>query len=572
MKNRTINIRKIARELNNLDGVGGGFWLPNIQRSFVWKERQIEKLFDSLMRGYPIGALLVWKTKSEIKYRKFIDNYENDIKLTELYVPENEECKLLVLDGQQRLQSLFIGLRGSYNGKELYFNILSGIETLPEDIKYVFNFYSVPPDTKWVKIKDIVFSDNDVFSDGEVIIKKIENELINDEKKRIGRNVSNIHQVFKTEERIVYQELDSIDKPKLYRDNDVVEIFIRANAGGTPLGKSDLLFSLLTSSWDEAEERMDVLLDDLNEIGYSFTRDFVLKTCLTLLNKGASYGVEKFRNEKFKNEIIDKWEEIEISIKDIKDFLYRQTYIKSKKTMKSYLSLIPLIYFRYHYETKWSNINTKYIYEYILKTLLSSVFANRPNVLIDNCIKEINSSKGFIQKDIFKTIRESGKNLGISESELLSQNYSKKNDLHLIFNIWYNWHKNPNYQPSYSNNELIIDHVFSQSLLKEIRLKDNPRKMSYKREYRDQIGNLMLLTREENGLGEKRDIPPSEWLANKDPSYLRRHSIPENRDLWEIDNYKRFIAARNKLIVSKFRGVGMLLKESKDISYLKKNN
>lgn len=55
-------------------------------------------------------------------------------------MPENTNCKLLVLDGQQRLQSMFIGLCGSYNGKELYFNILSGSKTPPEDIRYIFKF------------------------------------------------------------------------------------------------------------------------------------------------------------------------------------------------------------------------------------------------------------------------------------------------------------------------------------------------------------------------------------------------------------------------------------------------
>ncbi len=111
MKNQTTTIRRIVRQLNQ------DFWLPNIQRNFVWKEVQIERLFDSLMRDYPIGTLLVWKTKSPIKHRKFIDIYKNDTNFTDFYVPENDNCKLLVLDGQQRLQSLFIGLCGSYNGK-----------------------------------------------------------------------------------------------------------------------------------------------------------------------------------------------------------------------------------------------------------------------------------------------------------------------------------------------------------------------------------------------------------------------------------------------------------------------
>src|SRR5689334_18343957 len=108
MRNQKETIRKMVSHLNN-EEKDGGFWLPNIQRPFVWKEEQIERLFDSLMREYPISTLLIWKTKSRIRHRKFIDNYKYTIKLVDFYVPENEKTKLLVLDGQQRLQSLFIG-------------------------------------------------------------------------------------------------------------------------------------------------------------------------------------------------------------------------------------------------------------------------------------------------------------------------------------------------------------------------------------------------------------------------------------------------------------------------------
>lgn len=69
-------------------------------------------------------------------------------------------------------------------------------------------------------------------------------------------------------DNITYQELDGIDDPDTYKVDDIVEIFIRANSGGTKLGKSELMFSLLTSSWEESEGEMEVLLADLNESGF----------------------------------------------------------------------------------------------------------------------------------------------------------------------------------------------------------------------------------------------------------------------------------------------------------------
>lgn len=62
--------------LNDDEAEGGGFWLPNIQRPFVWSEEQMARLFDSIIREYPVpSTLLVWKTKETVKHRRFIDNY-----------------------------------------------------------------------------------------------------------------------------------------------------------------------------------------------------------------------------------------------------------------------------------------------------------------------------------------------------------------------------------------------------------------------------------------------------------------------------------------------------------------
>jgi len=97
MKTQKETIRKMVGHLNNEES-NGGFWLPNIQRPFVWREDQIARLFDSIMRDYPISTLLVWRTKSPIRRRKFIDNYKSGLKLTDFYVPEDTKAKMLVLN------------------------------------------------------------------------------------------------------------------------------------------------------------------------------------------------------------------------------------------------------------------------------------------------------------------------------------------------------------------------------------------------------------------------------------------------------------------------------------------
>jgi hypothetical protein len=146
----------MVRALNDSEA-GGGFWLPNIQRHFVWSEEQITKLFDSIMREYPISTLLIWRTRQPIKHRRFIDHWKESLRVSDAFVTENVDPKSMVLDGQQRLQSLMIGIRGSYNGKELYFNITSGRTAAPDEIRYQFRFMeSAEANWPWFRLKDVL--------------------------------------------------------------------------------------------------------------------------------------------------------------------------------------------------------------------------------------------------------------------------------------------------------------------------------------------------------------------------------------------------------------------------------
>ena len=548
MNNQKETIRKFVNYINNTSYLGG-FWLPNIQRPFVWSEEQIERLYDSILREYPIGTLLVWKNKSQIKHRKFIDNWKDSLNLLDFYVPINDNPKMLVLDGQQRMQSLFIGLKGSYNGKELYFNILSGALRAPDDIRYSFKFFVESPGFPWIKFSNLVFPDKKNKEFKQEILATTDKELTDIDDDRLDDNIELIRKVFCSDDNIIYQEVDSIDRPQAYNEDDIVEIFIRANSGGTRLDKSDLLFSLLVSSWDDANENMTALLEDLNNDGYRFGRDFILKACLVIFDKGASYEVSKFRDGETKKNIEDNWKKIADAIKDVKDYIKGKTFIQSDKVLSSYLVLIPLIYFRYHFSAKWRTATG--INDYLIRTLLVGAFSGNPDSLIDKTVRKIKEDDNFILQNIFGIIRDDGRNLEISADALFGISYTDRR-IHLLFNLWYNF----NYTPAYNQNEPQIDHVFPQSILKTVKDynpdSDRLTLMRYKQGARDQLANLMLLTKQENGAGEKWDTPAEEWFNGKDQAYFDLHLIPNNPELWKLENYEQFIAERKKLIVQKF--------------------
>jgi uncharacterized protein with ParB-like and HNH nuclease domain len=96
--------------------------LPDLQRDFVWPEEKIRALLDTIMREYPFGSLLIWNTQFvEVVCRDFVRDFHKGMTFpTRVKVPGQKVR--MVLDGQQRLQSLYIGVFGSYDGRRLYFN------------------------------------------------------------------------------------------------------------------------------------------------------------------------------------------------------------------------------------------------------------------------------------------------------------------------------------------------------------------------------------------------------------------------------------------------------------------
>ena len=351
-------------------------------------------------------------------------------------------------------------------------------------------------------------------------------------------HVDLIRETFFNESGIGYQELDSIDQATLYKEDDVVEIFIRANSGGTRLGKSDLLFSLLTSSWDEADDKMEILLDELNMQGFAFSRDFILKTCLTLLGQGARYEVEKFRKDGVREDIEGRWDDIIAATKDVADFVRGSTFIRCDKALPSYLVLIPLVYLRYHFPAAWS---TKQNVElYLLRSLLAGAFGGTPDQLIDDIVNKMKEINTFDLNEIFGVIRSAGRSLELTEDRLWAIGYGSDN-IHLLFNLWY---RDFNYTPSFPGNLPQIDHVFPQSALKKVKA-PNPNTgkmniMKYREADRNQLANCMLLTAAENGAGGKGDTPPDEWFKDKPPDYLNRHLIPRDPALWKLERFEDF--------------------------------
>ena len=520
------------------------------------------------MRYYPFGSILIWRTKEDVKNRKFIDNYKDGIKFTDFYRPKDVIAKRLVLDGQQRLQSFYISLKGSYNKLELYFNILSTLSKKQNSKEgTLFEFCFLKSDNavevtskfkliekKWINVKDIIFKNWEV-SDISKLSEKIITEV--DEKDKIKdlvtNNITRLQKVLTNDDLgINIIQLDSINEPDMYT-LDVVEVFIRANAGGTKLEKSDLLFSLLTASWETIEEDIENFLIRFNAKQFDFGRDFVLKVSLVLADLGAKYSVEKFRETSNLQKIEASWEKIKQSIQDVVDFLTNNSFITSGRALTSANALIPLIYFRFHYEDKWRACDKLSLSSWLVRILLTGAFSGSSDTIIDAIIKNIKEEQDFNISKINSDISNRNRNVYLTYDSIFN-NYYQEASIYLMFSLLYN----PQTLSPFSKDNLPSeDHIFPQSLLKSVKLlnaETGRNIQKYTKYDRNQIANLMLLSLRD----DKNATEPEIWFSNKEEEYLKMHYIPQNKVLWKLDNYENFLEARKKLIFNKMKEIGLV--------------
>lgn len=309
-----ITIHQAIERINRSE-----FLLPAFQREFVWKPNQIEQLFDSLMQGYPISSMLFWKvkenTKADFRFYQFLKKY------IEYHAIHNDTIATngvndfhAILDGQQRLTALYIGLCGSYAYKEyrrayaysewsyptrhLYLNISSEFKEDESDRKYKFSFldkavtqeeeiYIDNEDEKWFKVGVVL----DLYkSDG--LDDFAEKHQLTKESKKL---VKQLERVIHTGLNINYYEEDEQNPDK------AVNIFVRINSGGTTLSFSDILMSIAIASWKQKDARTEIndLVDAIRAKGFNLDKDYILKSFLYLYHKDVRFKITSFKNDDY---------------------------------------------------------------------------------------------------------------------------------------------------------------------------------------------------------------------------------------------------------------------------------
>lgn len=554
------------------------YLLPSIQREFVWGTGQIEMLFDSLMRDYPINSFLFWKVPkgktNEFKFYEFLREYhQKDSRHNPKADTKGSGDIMAVLDGQQRLTSLYIALKGSYAYKisykrrdnpsaypkrKLYLNLLCPAADV--DLKYDFRFLtdveakSNDESCFWFPVGDILdmkepYEVMEYLTDHDLnIVQKPEDK---EKVKFANRTLTKLFNVIHVTPTISYYLENSIELDK------VLNIFIRVNSGGTTLSYSDLLLSFATAQWEkrDAREEINQFVDEINDIGIGFniSKDLVLKACLVLCDfSDISFKVDNF-NKTNMLIIEDRWDTITNAIRAAVHLI--ASFGFSMENLTSNNVIIPIAYYLQtigvpaNYSVSKAYVDDRILVKkWLVATLLKRIFSFAPDGVLKP-IREIMKSNpnGFPLDKIAQRFRAGNRNLMFNSDEIDDLLYTKygQGNLLVIMSILYPW--------ADLKNNFHIDHIYPKSLFTKTKLKAYGVRADDIDEYINNvnyIGNLQLLEGIPNM--EKKNKPFDQWLEEtyKDSTslsnYKQKQLIPDIQPTFA--NFSTFLEARELLI------------------------
>ncbi|EJR6292826.1 DUF262 domain-containing protein, partial [Enterococcus faecalis] len=542
--------------------------LPALQREFVWKPEQIERLFDSIMKGYPIGSFLFWNVQNEninkYEFYNILKEYhQRDARHNTKINISHKDSVTAILDGQQRITSIYIALKGTYSYKikgawknndnaypsrQLYLNIVSPNLDTNKDVQFDFRFLTneeaedFTEDTLWYPVSDILqFEVGEMFTViaryQELYRKNFPNESV-EKTSYIMNSLGTLHQMMEKDILAYYEEnSQEIDK--------VLDIFIRMNSGGTTLTYSDLLLSLATAKWQNLNAREEIysLVDELNMIGngFNFNKDNILKAALVLTDKKNI----KFRASNFDkqttNLIETNWEKTKKAISLAVNLLSNFGF--NGDTLIANSVIIPVVYYLYKIDCpnnyleadRYLNDRNKIKY-FVQISLLKRIFGGTPDSILLKMRENMQDlSEGFPLSKLLK-VRDTNKSLILTDEDIdyLLDTKIGKYSFTLLSVIF----------PAIDlKNKFHQDHIFPSSKYKN---KKNLREIGYSEEeitfiveHIDTIVNLQLLEGIPNT--EKNNKYFDDWV-------LKRYNSNEELDYYLNRNLLNKVYKKNEFI------------------------
>ncbi|HOX78463.1 MAG TPA: DUF262 domain-containing protein [Bacteroidales bacterium] len=588
-----------------LDIESNKIYLPALQRKFVWGKYQIQLLFDSLMRNFPIGTFLFWKlhkNKAEsYVFYEFLKEYDQrspfNRRKTGSFLWEEITG---VLDGQQRLSSMYIGMQGTHTEKapykrqssadaypktSLFLNLLSlpyfltenNSIAVKEEQNFEFAFLTENESNNyisrrkritneegievekeevmfWFKVGKVLSWEDD--PEFEIIIDGFSDLCRSDTQKKelekarrfIRKCLETLHKRIFNEQLINYFEISKDDL------EDILKIFIRVNSGGTVLNKTDLLFSTIVATWNDGREEIEELQKKINDKGekFNFSNEYLMRCCLVLTDAPVLYKVNSFKVENVQK-IKDEWPKIADAINKTVDLLVEFGFSSSLLTSQNATIIIAY----YIYKGGDLSVNSrKALKKYLVHALLNGIYGSSQDQIIAFLRNALRSEKktesGKVYFDLISSTFSfdnllslnlpSRKSLYVTETEIDQfLTYKKGAGSFFVLTLLY-----PNLK--YNEIQFHQDHIhpaahFTTEILNQMQIPAEQHAEWYN--LKDMIPNLQLMEGRQNE--SKNSTEFIKWLSQKgveeQNAFCLSNYIPTNTE-HTFKNFKDFFAKR----------------------------
>tara|TARA_Y100001934_G_C12301683_1_gene750241 strand:- start:62 stop:1681 length:1620 start_codon:yes stop_codon:yes gene_type:complete len=528
------------------------------------------------MRDYPIGTFLFWfvdkKKINDFEFYEFLDKYhEKNSRHNKKASLSDDDSIIALLDGQQRMTSLFLALCGSYSDKKkharrndmssyqekyLYLNLLNKSPEIEKeyDFRFLTDDEAKSIQGYWFKCSEIMFLDDM----SKVSMYLMKNKLMDSSQHAESESEFAINVLNKFFNVIHQKETINFFLEKGEELDKVLQIFIRINSGGTKLSYSDLLLSIATAQWDQrdAREVIHEFVDEINNIGdgFNFNKDLVLKACLVL----PGFSDVKFKVDNFTKanmiKIEECWDQISNSLR--KAIQLVSSFGFNRDNLLATNAIIPIAYFIYKNQFSDSILSSsareedrKLIREWLARVLLKGVFGGQPDSIYPVIRKIIDENLGSFPLDkIIEKYRGERKSIIFNDDEietLLDLQYGKAKT-YCVLSLLY---PSLNYSIKYHQDHIHPKSKFNSKYLSSLGISIEDIEIYLKRV--NEVANLQLIEPTQNI--EKSDIPFKEWLGLRFPSaderkiHLSQNHINTNASL-DFTDFIHFVDERRYTI------------------------
>ena len=507
--------------------------LPEFQREFTWSRQQSLELIDSLLKNYPTGSLLVWRT-ADVPALKNMPDFEPDGRVD------------VLLDGQQRLTALYMLLKNSippyYGAKDihpskdprnLYINLQTRTLTYYKEIEMQNN-------PRWVRFTDC-------FEKDKIDPKTIASLIAETEEDKfeiyanLNRNLSDVKSILEKSHPIMHVQEDADLKHAL-------TVFDRVNSNGTPLTEADIALAHMCSSWPETRRIMKDKLRQLESNGFSFDLTFLIRAMNAVINGRAEYRV---LHDNLKEQLISGWIVLDRTLDFLLNFLRDRAFIYHSRDLNTHNVLIPLIGYLSQNQTKFrSEDERKKLLFWMYAALYQTRYSGSVDQKLESDLKTLNTDNPI--DELIATLREDH-----GDFKVTPENLDTRGVGHPLYNMscivtrslrGVDWSNGLALEkPIGKQFSIEQHHIFPQAVLKEAGY-DTGRNLIHRKRV-NEIGNRVPITRATN-----MDIfkdQPSKYLPvvqESNPGNLEKFMIPMDVSLWSVENYETFLKNRRILI------------------------